>query len=84
MKIEAIKQKKQTAFRLNEQLLDRLKKDAKKENRSLSNYVECILYESLERNPNNITRESMKEAEGNIELEKLNLESLEDFTKSLD
>ena len=43
MKIEAIKRKKQTAFRLNEHLLDRLKKEAKKENRSLSNFVECIL-----------------------------------------
>ncbi|MDD4632587.1 MAG: toxin-antitoxin system protein [Proteiniphilum sp.] len=84
MKIEVIKKKKQTAFRLNEQLLAKLKKAAKKENRSLSNYVECILYESLERTPNIITRNSMKDAEGGIELEKLNLDSLEDFTKNLD
>ncbi|HAR37299.1 MAG: hypothetical protein A2W86_10275 [Bacteroidetes bacterium GWD2_45_23] len=84
MKIEVIKKKKQTAFRLNEQLLVKLKKAAKKENRSLSNYVECILYESLERTPNIITRNSMKDAEGGIELEKLNLDSLEDFTKNLD
>jgi hypothetical protein len=84
MKIEAINRKKQTAFRLNEQLLDRLKKEAKKENRSLSNYVECILYESLERNPNVVTRKAMKEAEGDHKLGKLNLTSLEDFTKSLD
>ncbi|MEL7598725.1 MAG: toxin-antitoxin system protein [Proteiniphilum sp.] len=84
MKIEVLNKKKQTAFRLNEQLLVKLKKAAKKENRSLSNYVECILYESLERTPNIITRNSMKDAEGGIELEKLNLDSLEDFTKNLD
>ena len=35
--------KRQTAFRLNEDLLERLKEKAKKANRSLSNYVECIL-----------------------------------------
>lgn len=84
MKIEVLNKKKQIAFRLNEQLLVKLKKAAKKENRSLSNYVECILYESLERTPNIITRNSMKDAEGGIELEKLNLDSLEDFTKNLD
>ncbi len=35
------------AFRLNENLVSRLKEQAKKENRSLSNYVECILMDSI-------------------------------------
>lgn len=35
------------AFRLNENLVSRLKEEAKKENRSLSNYVECILMDSI-------------------------------------
>ncbi len=39
--------KKQMAFRLNENLVSRLKEEAKKENRSLSNYVECILMDSI-------------------------------------
>ncbi|MPM65353.1 hypothetical protein SDC9_112248 [bioreactor metagenome] len=39
--------KKQMAFRLNENLVSKLKEEAKKENRSLSNYVECILMESV-------------------------------------
>lgn len=39
--------KKQMAFRLNENLVSQLKEQAKKENRSLSNYVECILMDSI-------------------------------------
>jgi hypothetical protein len=35
--------KKQTAFRLSEDLLDRLKAKAKEDNRSLNNYVENVL-----------------------------------------
>lgn len=35
------------AFRLNENLVNKLKEEAKKENRSLSNYVECILMDSV-------------------------------------
>ena len=84
MKIESIKRKKQTAFRLNEQLLDRLKSEAKKENRSLSNYVECLLYDSLERRPSAVTRRAMREAEEGKELGKIELHSIESFSKSLD
>jgi len=35
--------KRQTAFRLEEELLTGLSKEAKKENRSLNNYVETTL-----------------------------------------
>lgn len=38
------------AFRLNENLVNKLKEEAKKENRSLSNYVECILMDSVYNN----------------------------------
>lgn len=38
------------AFRLNENLVNKLKEGAKKENRSLSNYVECILMDSVYNN----------------------------------
>ena len=39
--------KKQMAFRLNESLVTILREEAKKTNRSLSNYVECILIDSV-------------------------------------
>lgn len=39
--------KKQMALRLNENLVNKLKEGAKKENRSLSNYIECILMDSI-------------------------------------
>ena len=35
--------KKQTAFRFDSELLDLLKSAAKREHRSLNNYVECLL-----------------------------------------
>lgn len=38
-----------TSIRLSEDLLDALKKGAVASNRSLNNYIECILKESMER-----------------------------------
>lgn len=35
--------KKQTAFRLSEELIERLKKEAEKQNRSVNNLVETVL-----------------------------------------
>ena len=49
--------KKQVAFRLNENLLDKLKSRAKMANRSLSNHVECILLDSVYNEPNDATRD---------------------------
>jgi len=43
MATQTIEKKRQTVFRLEESLVDRLKKEAYKENRSLNNYVEAIL-----------------------------------------
>lgn len=47
--------RKQTAFRLRTDLLDRLKVAAKKENRSLNNYVESVLLDAVYREPNEET-----------------------------
>jgi hypothetical protein len=47
--------KKLVAFRLNENLLNRLKEEAKKANRSLNNYVECILIDRVYSEPNKAT-----------------------------
>ncbi|GHV31442.1 hypothetical protein FACS1894177_06080 [Bacteroidia bacterium] len=74
--------KKQTAFRLNENLINRLKKDAKKANRSLSNYVECILMDSVYNEPNETTLEAIKEARTGKFAGIINTGSMEAFIKS--
>ena len=55
--------RKQTAFRLRKDLLERLKIEARKENRSLNNYVESVLMDVVYREPNDETLAAMKEAE---------------------
>ena len=54
--------KKQTAFRLNGDLLERLKAKARRENRSLNNYVESVLMSVAYDEPNEITITAMKDA----------------------
>ena len=53
--------KKQTAFRLDSDLLDALKSAAKREHRSLNNFVECILREVVYTEPNEETKEAIAE-----------------------
>ena len=68
--------KKQTAFRFSEDLLERLKVRAKKDNRSLNNYVEKILMEAVYDEPNEETVTAMKEAKEGRTLETLDLAKL--------
>ena len=75
--------RKQTAFRLRTDLLDRLKVAAKKENRSLNNYVESVLLDAVYREPNDETLAAMKDAKENRNLETLDLDNFEKFVKSL-
>lgn len=49
--------KKQTTFRLDSDLLDALKSAAKREHRSLNNFVECILREVIYTEPNRGNKE---------------------------
>ena len=58
----AVAQKKQTTFRLDGDLLERLKVKARRENRSLNNYVERVLMAVAYDEPNEITIAAMKEA----------------------
>lgn len=58
----AIATKKQTAFRLDADLLERLKLKARRENRSLNNYVETVLTAIAYDDPNETTIAVMKEA----------------------
>ena len=75
--------KKQTAFRFSEDLLERLKARAKKDNRSLNNYVEKILMEAVYDEPNEETIAAMKEAKEGKSLETLDLAKFKEFVASL-
>ena len=73
----------QTAFRLSNELLRRLKIEARKQNRSLNNYVESVLMDAVYRVPNRETLAAMAEAGEEKNLETINLENLEGFIDSL-
>ena len=69
----------QTAFRLSNELLKRLKTEARKQNRSLNNFVESVLMDAVYRTPNAKTLAAVKEARENDNLETINLDNLEGF-----
>ncbi len=60
--MEASIQKKATMFRLNVDLLDRLKELAKQQHRSLNNFVECVLLDVAYNEPNEVTKAAIEEA----------------------
>ena len=63
----------QTSFRLRENLLERLRIEASKHNRSLNNLVESVLLAFVSEKPNKTTLAAMKEAETSDNLETLDL-----------
>ena len=82
-KMEATIERTQTAFRLSNELLKRLKTEARKQNRSLNNFVESVLMDAVYRTPNAKTLAALKEARENKNLETINLDNLEGFIESL-
>ena len=82
-KMEATIERTQTAFRLSNELLKRLKTEARKQNRSLNNFVESVLMDAVSRTPNAKTLAAVKEARENKNLETINLDNLEGFIESL-
>lgn len=82
-KMEIAIPRTQTAFRLSNELLRRLKIEACKQNRSLNNYVESVLMDAVYRVPNRETLAAMEEAREEKNLETINLENLEGFIDSL-
>ena len=83
MNMETIK-RKQTAFRLRKELMDRLKKDAAKQNRSVNNYVETLLLDAVYREPNEDTLEAMREAMSGKSAGTLDMSNFKSFMKSVD
>lgn len=54
--------RKPASFRLRVDLLDRLKRKAEQENRTLNNYVESVLLDIAYHEPNAVTKGAIKEA----------------------
>ena len=75
--------RKQTAFRLRADLLQKLKTAAQKENRSLNNYVESVLMDVVEYYPNDTTLAAMREANPKSDLKTLDANNFDEFIDSL-
>ena len=54
--------RKPASFRLRTDLLERLKRNAARENRTLNNYVESVLLDIVYHEPNNVTKAAIEEA----------------------
>lgn len=53
--------RKATSFRLRTDLLEGLKRNAARENRTLNNYVESVLLELVYHEPNEVTKAAIEE-----------------------
>ena len=54
--------RKQTSFRLRTDLLDDLRIVARRENRTLNNFVESLLLDYIYNEPNEVTKAAIEEA----------------------
>ena len=73
--------KVQTAFRLDEQLIEDLKNEAKRHKRSLNNYVELVLSKIVEKKPNSETVQAINDALEDRNLERIS--DVDDFLNSM-
>ncbi len=82
--METVTIRKQTAFRLNESLLEDLKQRAAQCNRSLNNYVESLLAQALYGTPNPDTVEAINETREGKYAGKLDMQNFDEFLNSID
>ena len=75
--------KVQTAFRFDKELIRRLKIKAKKENRSLNNYVETVLMDVACDEPNEETMAAINEVKSGKGLERLDMDKFDEFVAGL-
>ena len=75
--------RKQTSFRLSQELLVKLQEEARRHNRSLNNLVESVLMAFVSERPNKTTLAAMKEAETSDNLETLDLSNFRNFVNSI-
>ena len=82
--METTVERKQTAFRLRTDLMDELREEARRENRSLNNLVEVMLAEALwERRYNPETASALQEARSGEYAGTLDMSSFESFMQSV-
>ena len=60
--METTIRRKQTSFRLRTDLLDFMKEDAERENRTLNNFLERLLLNYYNNEPNDVTKAAIEEA----------------------
>lgn len=75
--------RKQTSFRLREDLLQILQEQAKKANRSLNNFVESTLMDAMYSEPNEETIAAINEARSGKFAGTIDVSSFDAFMKSL-
>lgn len=77
--------KNNQSFRLSIELIEKLKQMAKRQNRSLNNYVETLLLDAAYHEPNAVTLAAMKEAESGAlrNAPELDMTSIEAMEKSI-
>lgn len=75
--------RKQTSFRLREDLLAALQEQARKANRSLNNFVESTLMDAMYSEPNEETVAAIKEARSGKYEGIIDTTSFESFMKSV-
>ncbi len=77
--------KKNQSFRLPVELIERLRLLAKRQNRSLNNFVETLLLDAAYNEPNDVTLEAMKEAQSGAlrNTTPLDLSSIEAMERSM-
>lgn len=77
--------KKNQSFRLSIELIDRLKELARRQNRSLNNYVETVLLDAAYCEPTEDTINAMKEAQSGAlrNTTPLDLSSIEAMERSM-
>lgn len=81
--MDAIIDRKQTAFRLSTDLLERLKLAAKRQNRSLNNFVESVLMDVVYNEPNEETKAAIEEAKAGKYAGTIDMTNFDTFMKSI-
>lgn len=77
--------RKPASFRLRADLLERLKKNAVRENRTLNNYVESVLLDIAYDEPNEVTKAAILEAMSRKEYPQEELyDDIDEMFKALD
>jgi len=78
-------QRRQTSFRLRTDLLDFMKKDAERANRTLNNFLESLLLDYYYNEPNEVTKAAIEEAMNRKDYPEGELyDSVDELFKALD